>query len=431
MVHKRQFGFIASVDEDAKRESLFFQFKNIAAKDTNTEQKQKDAGDGAVEDTGTTNSNTNDEDNADDGVDEKATAPPPTATMTLRKGDEVSFDVHVAKNGKRTAVNIRKLPRGTLEVTSRAHKNACHGYVLMEPSHSTLSNTPNRQRGWGAAGKNLSPKRGGGRWGIDESDLAGGLDDKKIKSGSLVKEEGCLLLTKDPSNMFQKATEAEEAESGGTGDAVDRDHLHTHLAYKTGAVALFGAGSTSSTDSSQRPKRGDLVSFVKAKSGNGVRDIRVVTKGHATFLRGRLESIRLAKQQQEQQGGNGEIGTPTGKGAGGGSTGALSIGTVTFVAATEKEERYDIDLREVISCDPSLLKENEPVEGIQHEGRIFGVCRTSDLYLESKLGKSHKERPKLNLTVRKGLGGTIMAQSMMAKVCWSWNTDVPIGFFAG
>ena len=47
------------------------------------------------------------------------------------------------------------------------------------------------------------------------------------------------------------------------------------------------------------------------------------------------------------------------------------------------------------------------------------VCRNSDLYLESKLGSGFKERPKLNLTVKKelkGLGGKIIAQSGMAKV---------------
>ena len=47
------------------------------------------------------------------------------------------------------------------------------------------------------------------------------------------------------------------------------------------------------------------------------------------------------------------------------------------------------------------------------------VCRNSDLYLQSKLGSRLKERPKLNLCVKKelkGLGGKITAQSGMAKV---------------
>ena len=69
------------------------------------------------------------------------------------------------------------------------------------------------------------------------------------------------------------------------------------------------------------------------------------------------------------------------------------------------------------------------VEGILHDGDIYGVCRTKDLYLSSKSnegsrrgglgggvgGSGLKERPRLNLTVKKGLGGQIMAQSGMAK----------------
>lgn len=47
------------------------------------------------------------------------------------------------------------------------------------------------------------------------------------------------------------------------------------------------------------------------------------------------------------------------------------------------------------------------------------VCRTVDLYLDSTIGSGlKKERPKLNLTVKKelkGLGGKIIAQSGMAK----------------
>ena len=46
------------------------------------------------------------------------------------------------------------------------------------------------------------------------------------------------------------------------------------------------------------------------------------------------------------------------------------------------------------------------------------VCRTKDIYLASSFGGSSgglKERPRLNLTVKKELGGQVMAQSKMAK----------------
>ena len=70
----------------------------------------------------------------------------------------------------------------------------------------------------------------------------------------------------------------------------------------------------------------------------------------------------------------------------------------------------------MVSCDPSQLKNRVEVEGVLHDNAIHGLCRITDLRLESKLGTGRKERPKLNLTVKKDRAGTIMAQSMMAKV---------------
>jgi len=105
----------------------------------------------------------------------------------------------------------------------------------------------------------------------------------------------------------------------------------------------------------------------------------------------------------------------------------INKGKAQFIAATEKQEVYDIDLAEVVSCAASILKEKESVEGILHEGKVYGICRTSDLYLTSRIGSGkNKQRPKLNLTVKKDRGGTIMAQSMMAK-----GPDGTIGFKAG
>lgn len=49
---------------------------------------------------------------------------------------------------------------------------------------------------------------------------------------------------------------------------------------------------------------------------------------------------------------------------------------------------------------------------------VSAVCRTKDIYLASSFGGSSgglKERPRLNLTVKKELGGQVMAQSKMAK----------------
>ncbi|KAL3937164.1 MAG: hypothetical protein SGBAC_007670 [Bacillariaceae sp.] len=157
-------------------------------------------------------------------------------------------------------------------------------------------------------------------------------------------------------------------------------------------MAIHGTGSSSSMDGSTNPKRGDMVSFVKARKGSGVRDVRIVTRRSAKFIQGRLENIAPTTNSSKR-----------------------NCGTAKFVAASEKEEVYDVDLSEVVSCDVAALKDKQPVEAILHEGKLYGICRTADLYLESKLGTKYKERPKLNLSVKKNRGGTIMAQSMMAK----------------
>ncbi|MGK3749884.1 MAG: hypothetical protein ACI8RD_002182, partial [Bacillariaceae sp.] len=176
------------------------------------------------------------------------------------------------------------------------------------------------------------------------------------------------------------------------------------IGYKNGSIAIHGPGSTSSMDNSTNPRRGDLVSFIKGRKRKTARDIRVVTRETATLQRGRLENIRLIDTEDKR-----------------------NKGTAQFIASTEKQEVYNIDLAEIVSCSASILKEKESVEGILHEGRVYGLCRTSDLYLTSKIGSGkNKERPKLNLTVKRDRGGTIMAQSMMAT-----GPNKTIGFQAG
>lgn len=405
VVAARQFGFISVHDENStKRELLFFHTKSVV---TAPPRRLSAKGSSA------------------------ARSNSPTCPPSIKKGDEVQFDITVGENGKKSAVNVRIVPKGSLMIPVKAAKNACFGIVLMEPSHTTHKNTPNRKGGKspmrGAGSK--SPMRGAGasRW--ENVDL-----EEKEVAGTDVKEEGFILLTKDPSNIFAVRSKSESMDlerraasvlsvvpssSGHLVDTADEAEkltadnelvhldatsaLCSSLPYKTGAVAMHGNGAASGADGTGGPRRGDLVSFVKANSGKGVRDVRVVTKAAATMQRGRLEKIVISR-----------------------AVDGLSVGTAKFIAATDREEEYVVDLKEVISCDPSLLKENESVEGIIHEGQIFGICRSCDLYLESKLGLSHKERPKLNLTVRKGLGGTIMAQSGMAK-----GPDGTYGFAKG
>mmetsp|Transcript_4412 Transcript_4412/g.10674 ORF Transcript_4412/g.10674 Transcript_4412/m.10674 type:complete len:1332 (-) Transcript_4412:111-4106(-) len=345
------------------------------------------------------------------------------------KGNEVKFDIAM-EGTKRVAINVESVRNGT--IPSVASKNACLGYILMEPSHTTLKNTPARK-----TAKGSGDKVGNGRW-ADSND-----DAKATTLKQDMVEDGCILLLEDKTGMFQKQrvrrrknrsasvdsvascgdVSVDETKSVGSVDGLrcEDDDLSSddggreengivsilsRISYTNGSIAIHGAGATSSMDGSTHPKRGDLVSFGKGRKRKTARDIRIVKREKATLQRGRLEDIQIIETEDKK-----------------------NKGTAQFIAATANQEVYDIDLADVISCSASILKEKESMEGILHDGKIYGLCRTSDLYLASKIvvgsGKN-RQRPKLNLTVKKDRGGTIMAQSMMAK-----GPDGSAGFKAG
>ena len=343
------------------------------------------------------------------------------------KGNEVKFDIAM-EGSKRIAINVESVRKGT--IPSVASKNACLGYILMEPSHTTLSNTPVRK-----TAKVSGDRVGNGRW-------ADANDDAKTTLKQDMAEDGCILLLEDKTGIFQKLRVTTRKKRSNSGDSADSSgdvsldgeksvgsddglssddgltsddqsredngtvSILSRLNYKNGSIAIHGSGVASSMDGSTNPKRGDLVSFIKGRKAKTARDIRIVKREAALLQRGRLENITVVHTE-----------------------GKKNKGKAQFIAATQNQEVYDIDLADVVSCSASILKEKESVEGILHEGKVFGLCRTSDLYLKSKLfggsGKN-RERPKLNLTVKKNRGGTIMAQSMMAK-----GPDGTIGFETG
>lgn len=336
----------------------------------------------------------------------------------FRKGDEVKFNIGIdPKSGKRMAQNVERLPKGT--IPSKPSKNACSGIILMEPTHTSLSDKPLRKKN--------SNDSSGGRWTTTKE------DPHKVQAG--INEKGVILLLDDKSGMFRKkqtrrkrsgsvdsrdsdddksigdaSTDNESLgddrsiDSAKSSDGSQTGAILSHLTYKNGAIAIHGAGAVGGLDSNSNPKRGDIVTFSKARKGMKVQDIRINRRKAAEFLTGRLENIKVEDTGDVKK----------------------NAGSATFIAATEQETRYEIDLREIVSCDAALLKEKQQVEGILHDGAIYGVCRTSDLYLESKLGKSHKERPRLNLSVKKDRGGKIIAQSSMAK-----GPDGTVGFAEG
>mmetsp|Transcript_43625 Transcript_43625/g.91745 ORF Transcript_43625/g.91745 Transcript_43625/m.91745 type:complete len:729 (-) Transcript_43625:1393-3579(-) len=152
VVLSRKFGFITAVDDHGAKigEHLFFHFKDVAES----------------------------EDVAHDG---SATAPQSSlagrskkgrndaAAAAIRKGDEVKFEISgPGKNGKLTATNISLLPRGTLKTIPTNNKEAdkvCTGYILMEPSHTSLANTPSHvvmaPSGPASAGRSQLKEEGG------------------------------------------------------------------------------------------------------------------------------------------------------------------------------------------------------------------------------------------------------------------------------
>jgi cold shock CspA family protein len=420
----------------------------------------------------------------------------------IRKGDEVKFKVvtSVVANSKlgagekKTAVNVVRLRNGTLPKiptsTTRSDNNAvggassnvnaadaCQGYVLMEPSHTTLANTPSHKVSRDQSRSNGNGNVAGG--GSDSQPAAIGAatvpgsrwarasaqEEKQLHhSESTINEDGCVLLLSDPKGLFsakgnnddENYGPSKEETSGGDHvkkDAADLSMGETLVAAEDDDNKIKGkdtgdgksdqqnpteegpkrmrysksdvvGGSSTNNASPGRfkkhvdnktigPRRGDLVSFVRSTRNGGVKEMRVVKRNAAVLVRGTLTHIDFGNE------------------------------TATFVVDAKESstngstpgqaqvaKTFDIKLYEVVSCKIKVLKENEPVEGILHDGMLYGISRTKDLYIVSKvmatkqisgmgmgMGQA-KERPRLNLTVKKelqGMGGKIIAQSGMAK----------------
>jgi len=340
---KRDFGFITQIDDNGlKKEVLFFHMSSVVAKDCTDQPLQDSPEKQTRKHRGRQH---------DHGL--------------IRKGDEVKFDIGKnEKNGKRIAMNIVVLPNGTLQIPSKAEKNACTGMILMEPSHTSLSNTPAHASSLSAN----TTKSPGGRWSdINES-------KKKKESGSHMSELGVILLLSDPHSHVNKSTkmdkisdienvstkvskitveqktpsaqneeEPEDPILPGNSENDSHPTHYDHVIYRSVGIAVRGVGSSSSVDTGGAPRRGDLVSFAKGKGSNTTaKDVRIISRNSATTRLGYLLNISVEEF------------------------------TATFVAANDKTEKYEISLKEVISCDPKLLNERSKVEGILHEGKIYG-----------------------------------------------------------
>ena len=321
VVPSRHFGFITVVNaEGTKGDHVFFHFRDV---DQSNKSGRKDV---------------------------------------VMRGNEVQFDAAPGKNGKTCATNITFLPQGTLKLPVKANNNSpsCTGYIHIEPSHTSLVNTPSHaptmQNGPAAASA-------GGRW-------ANVKDDKSANvSGSNVKEGGVILLLSDPSHLFTPkpplvVTDKDSAEGKETNDECDKPAGTesnptdsettkpdtkdveqsalagpTHIRYKLSSLAPRGLSNGRSD-----PKRGDLVTFGKARGVNLVKDIRVEKSAAAISVKGGLTDIDMKND------------------------------TAVLVTSLENNEtkKYDISLSEVVSCEKTLLKDQEQCDGIFYEGKIYG-----------------------------------------------------------
>jgi cold shock CspA family protein len=337
VVPSRQFGFITAVDGLGTKtgDHIFFHFKEVeSCSDISSDQspiKSKKFGRSDI----------------------------------ISKGNEVMFDSGLGNNGKLNATNITILPRGTLkQFKADLSSTTCTGYILIEPSRTLLLNTPSHSGFQSAGGQGA----GVGRW-------TNVRDEPTNKVGTSMKGEGVILLLTDPSNQFSpkpnsnspsiatisenKAFTADSvleayvaSEAGNINASVEieseNDNINsnasvvgTHIGYKFSSLAARSQSTDVNAGRSDGPKRGDLVSFSKVKGSNLVKDIRITQQGAATRVTGTLISVDKEAD------------------------------SAIFVSA-EPEMKYDIKLTEVVSCDKALINENEKVDGIMHEGRIFG-----------------------------------------------------------
>ncbi len=326
VVPSRQFGFITTVDEHGTKtgEHIFFHFKEVDS-----------CGKSDV----------------------------------ISKGDEVMFDSGPGKNGKLNATNISILPRGTLKQGKEdSSSSSCTGYILIEPSRTLLMNTPSHTVLQSTGGQTA----GVGRWNVREE--MGAATTNKV--GSSMKGEGVILLLTDPSNQFSSkpnlntpttivTSESSDITTGSEFDAnvsseagntsvsaeveggdenfpsSNMPVVGTHIVYKFSSLASRFHSTDVNTSRPDGPKRGDLVRFSRARGSQLVKDIRIAEQGAATRVTGTLISVNK------------------------------DADSAIFVS-TERGMKYDINLTEVVSCDKALIKENEKVEGVLYDGKVFG-----------------------------------------------------------
>ena len=278
----------------------------------------------------------------------------------------------------------------------------CEGFVLLEPVHTSFKEIKSKRRGFEGVG-----------WGSDEK-----VDDSKLHEG-----DGIIMLTSDPAGLYNSVSDhsepvkdvlVEDSEKeqpdvpddqlveNEVSEGVEPINVSSEIKENKqfGQHVYYTISVNGNRNSVDIPKRGDLVTFVRGNKRKA-KDVRFKTTSALERFEGKLTPMQTESE---------------------------SPGFQTIIG----DKSYDINLSEVVSCEPKVLKDDDAIEAMIHDGKLVGICRKADWYLESSFGAKFKERSKartrtqLNLTVKRDLGGNIIAQSCMAK-----GPDGSLGFSPG
>jgi len=80
---------------------------------------------------------------------------------------------------------------------------------------------------------------------------------------------------------------------------------------------------------------------------------------------------------------------------------AVDIEKKSFSFQISNDKRVlDADLKEVVGCHFAALKEGDLMEGILYNNKLYGLARVRDLVLDTKVLKKGSERPRLNVNMK-------------------------------
>lgn len=328
-------------------------------------------------------------------------------------GDIVTCDVvHSRRAQTHSAINLSLVERPVItniqspdnksNRKQKAIQHNCVGLILMEPSHSNISSNHYSSS---ALSSSSSPslKTTTGRW--DNVTIDNHYSSSSSSSTTNMNDGHILLL-----ESKNDAQEQQQPEDITNQKSITLQHLVYHNEHHH--------------RSSYHPKRGEFVSFHYNKGGK-VKDVKLLKNNlkesttstlsfpssAVTKLIGTLTSIDKERQTAIFQLDNNHH----------------KNNNDSSKLSSPSSSSYTISTEEILGCNMSSLTSTTQVEAMCYQNNIYGICRLSDLYLALSKNKSktstispnfkgqQQQRPRLNLTVRKELGGKVIAQSSMAK----------------